>query len=84
VKMSLFSWVSFVLNTLISIEEGTYVRLLSRFVHTFGGKPSCYDDLRPYIGSLSDEEINQWRFILDDFPVDAVCIFIFSSLVLQL
>ncbi|KAF8511363.1 N-acetyltransferase B complex non catalytic subunit-domain-containing protein [Gautieria morchelliformis] len=51
-------------------QEGAYVRLLGRYLHTFGSKPSCYEDLRPYVTSLAGAELTQWRAILDDVPVD--------------
>lgn len=54
-------------------EEGVYVGLLTRYLRTFGSKPSCYEDLRPYVISLDGTDLNQWRAILDDVPTDTVC-----------
>ncbi|KAF8505036.1 N-acetyltransferase B complex non catalytic subunit-domain-containing protein, partial [Hysterangium stoloniferum] len=47
-----------------------YVRLLSRYLKTFGSKPSCYEDLRPYVLSLTGADLAQWRAILDDVTSD--------------
>ncbi|KIJ41164.1 hypothetical protein M422DRAFT_31798, partial [Sphaerobolus stellatus SS14] len=51
-------------------EEGVYVRFLARYLQTFGSKPSCYDDSRPYVASLTELEIQQFRTVLDDIPAN--------------
>ena len=56
----------------VILEEGVYVRLLARYLHTFGSKPSCYEDLRPYVTSLEGKDLAQWRVILDNVPIDTV------------
>lgn len=56
----------------VMLEQGLYVRLLARYLQTFGSKPSCYEDLRPYVTSLEGSDLAQWRTILDNVPVDAV------------
>lgn len=57
---------------LLMIEEGVYVRLLARYLRTFGNKPSCFGDLRPYVMSLNGPELEQWKTVLNDIPLDTV------------
>ncbi|KAF8583207.1 actin cytoskeleton organization protein [Ramaria rubella] len=52
-------------------EDGVYVRLLVRYLQTFGDKPSCYEDMRPYVTSLSGSDLSQWSTILlTEVPAD--------------
>ncbi|GJJ11552.1 hypothetical protein Clacol_005786 [Clathrus columnatus] len=54
----------------LTLEDGSYVRLLGLFLRTFGDKPSCYEDLRPYIVTLGDPDLKQWRILLEEIPND--------------
>lgn len=60
-----------VAQTKDGIDKTRLCALLEEYFEKFGEKPSCHQDLKPYI-ELEGEELAQWTSVLEAFSLSFV------------